>query len=101
MWSSRSRAFVDSATGEALTAPDPNPASWDDRHGHGSWCLSAVAAPINAVGVSGVAPNVTLVALKVLGDTGRGSYLAVANALIYAGVNKFDVASMSLGGYLA
>ena len=95
----RSRSFVDSATGAALPAPDPNPASWDDRHGHGSWCLSAVAAPINGVGISGVAPNVTLVALKVLGDTGSGSFLAVVNALIYAGENKFDVASMSLGGY--
>ena len=42
----------------------------------------------------------TLVALKVLGDTGRGSYLGVANALVYAGENHFDVASMSLGGYL-
>ena len=96
----RSRSFVDSATGDALPVGDPNPASWDDRHGHGSWCLSAVAAPINGVGISGVAPNVTLVALKVLSDTGSGSYLGVANALVYAGVNKFDVASMSLGGYL-
>ena len=96
----RSRAFVDSATGEALPAGDPNPANWDDRHGHGSWCLSAVGAPINGAGISGVAPNVTLVALKVLSDTGSGSYLALANALVYAGINKFDVASMSLGGYL-
>ena len=96
----RSRSFVDSATGAALPAPDPNPANWDDRHGHGSWCLSAVGAPINSVGVSGVAPNVKLVALKVLGDTGRGSFVGVANALVYAGVNKFDVASMSLGGYI-
>jgi lantibiotic leader peptide-processing serine protease len=96
----RSRAFVDSATGAALAVADPNPASWDDRHGHGSWCLSAVGAPINSVGVSGIAPNVTLVALKVLGDTGSGSFLGVANALVYAGENHFDVASMSLGGYL-
>jgi subtilisin family serine protease len=96
----RSRSFVDSVTGAALSTPDPNPASWDDRHGHGSWCLSAVAAPINVAGISGVAPDVTVVALKVLGDTGRGSFLGVANALVYAGLNKFDVASMSLGGYL-
>lgn len=95
----RSRAFVD-PSGAALSVGDPNPAAWDDKHGHGSWCLSAVAAPINSFGISGVAPNVTLVALKVLGDTGQGSFLALANALVYAGVNKFDVASMSLGGYL-
>jgi hypothetical protein len=30
---------------------DPNPAAWDDKHGHGSWCLSAVGAPINGRGV--------------------------------------------------
>ncbi|MDQ3997309.1 MAG: S8 family serine peptidase, partial [Gemmatimonadota bacterium] len=79
---------------------DPNPAAWDDRNGHGSWCASAVAAPINAFGISGVAPRVTLVALKVLRDNGVGSFFWVAQALVYAGVNKFDVASMSLGGYI-
>jgi len=92
----RSRSFV----GANAPGGDPNPAAWDDRHGHGSWCLSAVGAPINTVGISGVAPNVTLVALKVLSDTGSGSYLDLAEALVYAGVNHFDVASMSLGGYL-
>lgn len=97
----RSRSFVTSA-GAVLPDPNgnPNPAAWDDKHGHGSWCLSAVGAPINGAGISGVAPNVTLVALKVLGDTGSGSFFAVANALVYAGNNKFDVASMSLGGIL-
>ena len=59
-----------------------------------------MGAPINGVGVSGVAPNVTLVALKVLRDTGSGSFLWLADALVYAGINKFDVASMSLGGYI-
>jgi len=92
----RSRSFV----GSNAPGGDPNPAAWDDRHGHGSWCLSAVGAPINTVGVSGVAPNVTLVALKVLSDTGSGSFLDLAEALVYAGVNKFDVASMSLGGFM-
>jgi subtilisin family serine protease len=79
---------------------NPVPAAWDDKNGHGSWCLSAIGAPINARGISGVAPRVTLVALKVLGDNGTGSYVSLAQALIYAGNNKFDVASMSLGGYL-
>lgn len=97
----RSRSFVVSATGDALATPDPNPAAWDDRHGHGTWVLSAVGAPINVAGISGVAPNVTMVALKVLGDNGSGSFLGVANALVYSGLNRFDVASMSLGGYLA
>ena len=94
-----SRSFVDSATGAALPAPDPSPSSWDDRHGHGSWCLSAVAAPINGAGISGIAPSITLVALKALSDFGSGSFLGVANAIVYSGVHKFDVISMSLGGY--
>lgn len=93
-----SRAFV-SAAGTDIPA-DPNPAQWDDKHGHGSWCGSAVAAPINAFGISGVAPDVQLVALKVLGDTGRGSFFGVARALVYAGDMKMDVASMSLSGVL-
>lgn len=97
----RSRSFVrPSGAPPGPAAGDPNPAVWDDKNGHGTWCASAVAAPINAIGISGVAPNVTLVALKVLRDNGVGSFLWVAQALVYAGVNRFDVASMSLGGYI-
>jgi subtilisin family serine protease len=92
----RSRSFI----GVVPPGGNPNPAAWDDRNGHGSWCLSAVGAPINARGISGVAPRVRLVALKVLNDAGNGTYPALAAALIYAGQNKFDVASMSLGNYL-
>ena len=79
---------------------DPNPAAWDDKNGHGSWCLSAIGAPINGIGMVGVAPRVRLVALKVLGDDGTGSFVSLAQALIYAANNKFDIASMSLGNYL-
>jgi subtilisin family serine protease len=79
---------------------NPNPAAWDDKNGHGSHCLSAVGAPINGIGMSGVAPKVRLVALKVLGDNGSGSLVALAQALVYSGVNHFDVASMSLSAYV-
>ncbi|HYN86353.1 MAG TPA: S8 family serine peptidase [Pyrinomonadaceae bacterium] len=78
----------------------PNPAAWDDKNGHGTHCLSAVGAPINGIGMVGVAPRVRLVALKVLGDNGTGSFVSLAQALIYAGNQKFDVASMSLSGIL-
>jgi subtilisin family serine protease len=84
----RSRSFV-------ASEPDI-----DDKNGHGSWCASAVAAPINGFGISGVAPNVTLVALKVLDKNGNGNLFGIAAALVYAGAQKFDVASMSLGGLL-
>ena len=84
----RSRSFVP-------TEPD-----LQDHDGHGSWVLSAIAAPINGVGISGVAPNVTTVALKVLDRNGVGSSASIAQALVYAGQSHFDVASMSIGVYL-
>ncbi|HEX6700459.1 MAG TPA: S8 family serine peptidase [Gaiellaceae bacterium] len=85
---SRSRSFVP-------TEPD-----LQDHDGHGTWVLSAIAAPINGIGVSGIAPNVTTVALKVLDRNGRGSSTSVAQALVYAGQSHFDVVSMSIGVYL-
>jgi subtilisin family serine protease len=92
----RSRSFV----APAPPGGDPAPTAWDDKHGHGSHTISNVGAPVNGVGMVGVAPNVTVVSLKVLSDTGAGSFLWLAQALVYAGINKFDVASMSLGGYI-
>jgi subtilisin family serine protease len=71
-----------------------------DLNGHGTWCMSAVGAPINGIGISGVAPNVDLISLKVLNGGGSGLFFYTDLALIYAGVNHFDVASMSLGGYI-
>ena len=91
----RSRSFV--GTGPS---GDPNPAAWDDKNGHGTHCATSIGAPINVRGIVGVAPKVTLVSLKVLNDSGSGSFLWLAEALVYAGINKFDVASMSLGGYV-
>lgn len=78
----------------------PTEPTIQDMNGHGTWCLSAVGAPINGIGVSGVAPNVTLVSLKVLSGAGRGEFLWLSQALVYAGLKHFDVASMSLGGYI-
>ena len=91
----RSRSFL-----SPIPGGDPSPAAWDDKHGHGSWCASAVAAPINGIGISGVAPRVTVVALKAIGDNGVGNFLAVLNALLYAANNHFDVVSMSIGAYV-
>lgn len=84
----RSRSFVE---GE----PDV-----DDDFGHGTFVASQIAAPINGFGLSGVAPDVTLVAVKVLNSSGGGSIVDIAEGVIYAGKSGFDVANMSLGIYL-
>jgi lantibiotic leader peptide-processing serine protease len=81
----RSRSFV------------PSEPDVQDHNGHGTWCLSAVAAPLNGVGIAGVAPNVTTLALKVLDRTGAGSFSGIAQALVYAADQHVDVASLSLG----
>jgi hypothetical protein len=78
----------------------PTEPTIQDFNGHGTWCASAVAAPINAVGVSGVAPLVTIVSGKVLNGAGSGLFIWTAQAMVYAGVKKFDIVSASLGGYI-
>src|SRR5256714_8091281 len=84
----RSRSFV------------PSEPEIQDHNGHGTWCLSAVAAPLNGVGIAGVAPNVTTLALKVLDRNGDGSFSGIAQALVYAADQHADVASLSLGAFV-
>ncbi len=78
-----------------------------DGHGHGTHVAGTVAAQDNAVGVLGIAPQVSLYVFKVLSDRGSGSYSAIANGIISAtngpdGIpgtaDDADVISMSLGG---
>ena len=78
----------------------PTEPTIQDFNGHGTWTISAVGAHVNGVGISGVAPNVTLVAGKVLNAAGRGSLRWTDQALIYAGQQHFDIISASLGGYI-
>jgi lantibiotic leader peptide-processing serine protease len=101
-------------TGADLTHPDiapnldllhsrsfvPSEPDLQDHNGHGTWCLSAVAAPLNGVGISGVAPNVTTLALKVLDRNGDGSFSWIAQGLVYAADQHVDVASLSLGALI-
>jgi lantibiotic leader peptide-processing serine protease len=78
----------------------PTEPTIQDFHGHGTWTISAVGGPINGVGISGVAPNVTLVEGKVLNGAGSGLFLWTDEAMVYAGLQHFDVVSASLGGYI-
>jgi serine protease AprX len=70
-----------------------------DDHGHGSHCAGTVAGT-----TFGVAPEATVLAIKVLGGSGGGSWENVADGVQYTveyvGENgkRVDIASMSLGG---
>lgn len=69
-----------------------------DMQGHGTHCAGIAAAFHNDIGVAGYAPDAKLIAVKVLGDNGSGSYAAVADGIAWAAKSKADVMSMSLGG---
>jgi subtilisin len=76
-------------------------AAWDDDHGHGTHVAGTIGAKQNDVDVVGVAPGVTLHAVKVLAKSGSGSRSGVIAGIDWvAGHNRGTprVANMSLGG---
>lgn len=75
--------------------------SADDDNGHGSHVGGTIGAiKDNGIGYVGVAPGVSLVAVKVLDRRGSGSNSGVIAGVDYAGgaFAAGDVANMSLGG---
>ncbi|MBM3267448.1 MAG: S8 family serine peptidase [Candidatus Sericytochromatia bacterium] len=73
---------------------DPN-----DKYGHGTHCAGIAAASANnKEGIVGVAPGVNILAVKVLGDNGSGTYAGVAAGISYSADQGAKVISMSLGG---
>jgi thermitase len=69
-----------------------------DDHYHGTHCAGTIGAGLGNGGVVGVAPEVKILAVKVLSASGSGSYDGVANGITYAADQHVDVISMSLGG---
>ena len=72
-----------------------------DDHLHGTHVAGTIAQTThNALGVTGVAYESTIMPLKVLGGDGRGSVPGIANAIRYAADHGAHVINMSLGGPL-
>jgi subtilisin family serine protease len=71
---------------------------WNDTFGHGTHVAGIIAARNNKIGVVGVAPDVSLWAVKVLGDGGSGYTSDVIQGLDWCVTNGVRVASMSFGG---
>ena len=68
-----------------------------DDNGHGTHVAGILAAEKNGYLVSGVAPQVDLYALKILGANGEGDVSDLILALQWALANDIDVVNMSLG----
>lgn len=64
---------------------------------HGTHVAGIIAAAINGVGVQGVAPEAELVPVKVLSESGSGSFGWIIQGIEYAAGIKADVINMSLG----
>ncbi|HEX9111511.1 MAG TPA: S8 family serine peptidase [Terriglobales bacterium] len=66
---------------------------------HATHVGGIVAAPINGIGTQGVAPDAELVSVKVLRDSGSGSFASVIAGIEYASGPSVhaDVINMSLG----
>jgi subtilisin family serine protease len=87
----RGRDFVLGVSPSPLGNPDP----CTDNQFHGTHVAGTVAARANGVGIIGVAPNVTLVPVKVC-DTAGFCYASSAIAgITYAGDIKLDAINMS------
>jgi subtilisin family serine protease len=75
----------------AIGSPDP----CVDNQFHGTHVAGTIGARANGIGVVGVAPNVTLVPVKVCDATGYCYASSVVDGITYAGDKKLEVINMS------
>jgi subtilisin family serine protease len=78
-------------TGPGVGTPDP----CTDNQFHGTHVAGTVGMQANGLGMVGVAPNVTLVPVKVCDATGFCYASPVVDGITYAGDQQFDVINMS------
>ncbi|WP_448543459.1 S8 family serine peptidase [Roseiflexus sp.] len=72
-----------------------------DEHGHGTHVAGIVAAVLNNnEGVAGLAPDVTILPVRVMDERGRGSDRAIARGIRFSADQGAKVINLSLGATL-
>ena len=89
------RGLIDMANSIAFIPSTGGPPTWADDNLHGTSVGGIVTS--NNFGTAGVAPNVTLIAVKVLDATGSGPFGAIIAGIYYATDVGAQVINMSLG----
>ena len=91
--------FTDTPTAdpaEVANGDCSNKAAVQDLNGHGTHVSTIIAARENGLGIVGVAPEATIVALKACTIMGFCFADSVAAALRYAGDQRLDIVNLSL-----
>ena len=89
----------DALTGQADSASDFGPTN-DDK-GHGTHVSGTIAAAANnGAGIAGIAPNVSIMPVKVLGADGSGDFGGMVTGMNWAIGHGARIITMSLGGTL-
>lgn len=86
--------------GKIIKGPDYVDSDFDpkDEHGHGTHVAGIIVAGLNRQqGISGLAPQVHVMAIRVLDAQGSGSLFRIAKGIAYAANNNAKVINLSLG----
>ncbi len=89
----------DALTGQADSATDFGPTN--DNEGHGTHVSGTIAAAANnGAGIAGIAPNVSIMPVKVLDAQGEGDFAGMVTGMNWAIAHGARIITMSLGGAL-
>lgn len=88
--------YIDDWQGWNMVAGNNSP---NDDQGHGTHLAGIIGAGVNnSIGIAGVAPNARILPVKVLDNTGFGSYAHVAEGIVYAVDMGARVINLGFGG---
>ena len=97
--------YIDDTHGWDFVSNDsePGPEEGDQIHWHATFIAGLIAAKYNGLGIVGVAPNVTVMDVRVLNSANYAgtTYIGLGDSIRYAVDNGADVINLSLHYYAA